>query len=196
MQQASPPVTKKPATAAPTLTPEEREALRAGHVPLRLTWLHVTVHSNGLSYIEWTPTDGSTERFAAWSNANFHALSVLGQFDLENDRTRNLVIPLIKRARVSAGSSTNTSAPFIPPDGPGFVLVKGDAANTRAVNPVAAFHQIYKTDAVNLALKLEERERRRAVEAAAESPATTPGDIVIQFWPKKSRRQSTVPSTP
>ena len=189
LQRVAQPVLPPPPVVVPrtVLSPEERAARLAARraVPMpkqtSLLWFHVTVHEGGLSYIEWWP-DGGGGPYAAWSRADFRYMSMIPDFDVENTDTRYLVFPsVILRPRPG---STPVPHPAIPADGPGFVLVKGDPANTRAVAPIAAMHRLYEEEFESFKANYEQRETARV--AAAALPPPPPGDVVIQFWPLRS----------
>lgn len=198
IQQLRPPDrTAVPNVTRVPLTAEEIAAKRARYEPSEWLWLTATVHPGGMTYVEWWSPHGGGQRFAAWSNADCRLFSAVGEFHLENDRTRYLAITVVRPARSEVPDSIQPSIPVIPADSPGFILVKGDPANSRAINPIAALHQIYKTEAPQLRDRLEEIERKRLEDKAwQEAHPVVPRDAVIRFWPKKSRRHATESSVP
>ena len=121
----------------------------------------------------------AADPYAAWSRADGRYMSMVPEFDLEDTATRYLMFPAVI-ARPRPGSAP-VPRPDIPADGPGFVLVKGDPANTRAVAPVAALHKIYAAEYATLKASYEQREAARA--AAAALPPPPPGDVFIKFLP-------------
>jgi len=174
-----------PAVPPPQLSPEERAArLAARQGGMRQTcflWFYVTLHPDGLSYVEWWPSGGGG-RYAAWSRADFRYMGLIPDFNLESTDTRYHVFPAIFR-RPLPGSAP-AAPPPIPADGPGFVLVKGDPDNTRATAPIAAMHQVYARDFATLKSAYEQRQAD-AADAAAQPPPP-PGDVVIKFWPLRT----------
>ena len=188
-QVAKPDIQPAPPVVEPPLLPPTQRAARqlarraASPVPrtTQLLWFHVTVHEAGVCYIEWWP-DGGGEEYAAWSNADFRYMSMIPEFDLVNADTRYLVfIPTIVRPRPGSAPAEH---PPIPADGPGFVLVKGDSSNRRAINPVTALHQLYKEEAATIRQDWEQDELARKAKAA--QPPPPPGDIIMSFWPVQS----------
>ena len=187
-----------PVVRPPLLSPAERAARLAARllkpIPKQTSflWFHVTAHEDGLSYIEWWP-EGGGGPYAAWTRADFRYMSVMPAFDVENTETRYLLFPFgINRPRPG---SAPVERPAIPADGPGFVLVKGDPAITRAVAPIAAMHQIYLKEFATLKANYEQVEAARAAEAAL--PPPPPGDVVIKFWPLRTEAAATpAPAAP
>jgi len=195
IQQVRPPDRSAvPRVVVPALTPEEIAIKRVHYQPSRIVWLTATTYPGGWNYLEWRG-NSAEERFAAWSRADCRLFSAIGEFHLENDRTRYLVITTIRRAKEQNSLQPPTSP--VPGDGPGFVLTKGDADNSGAINPIAAVHRISRTEADQLRLRLEERERKRMEDKAWQAAhPVAPRDVVIRFWPKKSGRRTAESSTP
>jgi len=182
-QPALPPAA--PEVRPPLLSPEERAAhlaaRRAAAPPPRQTcllWFYVMVHEDGLSYIEWWP-EGGGGPYAAWSQADFRYMSMIPDFEVENTETRYLIFPSVfLRPRPGAQPAER---PAIAADGPGYVLVKGDPDNARAIAPFAALHQIYREEYAMLKADYELREAAR--DAAAALPLPPPQDVVLRFLP-------------
>lgn len=162
----------------------------------RLLWLNATAYPGGQYYLEWqSPAGGST--FAAWSRADMRLFSALPEFDVAGTNTRWLLLVSVRPSvRPPAAPPLPLRVPpAIPADGPGFLLVKGDAANSLAMEPVTALHELYAKDKPQLVAKWEERTRLRLVEAARPAlPPPPPKDTVIHYWPKQSRRHGAGPA--
>lgn len=205
IQRVAPPLlpAPPPAVIPPPLTPEQlaaRAAARAARpAPLetRLLCLSVTRYAENLSYIEWWPFRGG-EPFGAWSNADYDALRMVPEVEVAPANIRYLIFPFfIYNPRVRPGMGP-VALPQLPADGPGFLVVKGDAADAENVNPVAALHQIYAEEGTELKAAWAEHERVRLEQEAwrAAHPPPPRGDAVIRMWPIKSQRYSTLPAAP
>lgn len=182
-----------PVFLPPPLTPGQRaaraavQAARPAPMQSRLLALNVTVFAEGQTYIEWWPHAGGAP-FAAWSSADFRYLSLVPDFEIVSNNTLYCVFPFgVHTYQPRPGRPPLAHLPVpvrIPPDGPGFVLVKGDPSDKETIKPITALHQIYKEEGAQLKAAWEDRERARA--AAAAQPPPPPGDVVIRFWPLRS----------
>ncbi len=202
IQLVSPPVLPQlpVRVLAPPLTPEQLAARRAARprtLEPRLLSLMVTRHAENLSYIEWWPQAGG-ERYAAWSNADYDALSMVPEMEVPPGDIRWLIFPYLTDNRILRPGTGPLDLPQLPADGPGFLLVKGNPADSEKVDPVAALHKIYKVEGAELKRAWAGSERLRREEEAwrAANPPPAPGDLVLRFWPVKSQTYSTTPVAP
>ena len=79
--------------------------------------------------------------------------------------------------------------PVIAPEGPGFVIIKGNQGDQDAVAPIAALHELHRTQAAQLAASAAEHQRKLE-EHEAWKQANPPGqkDNVMWFRPRKGSR--------
>lgn len=181
-----------PATAPvrllPPLTPAQlaaRSAARPAIPETRLLSLTVIRYADNLTYIEWWPHGGG-EPFGAWSNADFDALRMVPDVEISPGNIRYLIFPYAIYNRTLQGP---VAVPQLPAGGPGFLVVKGNAADAENVNPVAALHKIYKEEGAELKRAAQERERqRREEEALRAAVQAAPKDEVLYIWKTKPIR--------
>lgn len=202
IQRVSPPVLPPvpPVVLRPPLTPAQlaaRHAARPTPVETRLLSITVTRYTENLSYIEWWPQGGG-EPYGAWSNADYEALRMVPDMEVTPGEIRWLIFPYIINNRILHPGTGPLALPQLPADGPGFLLVKGNPADSDNINPVAALHKIYKEEGAELKRVWAERERLRLAEEAwrAANPPPPRGDAVIRFWIIESPVQEAQPSNP
>ncbi len=181
----TPPVAAPPVILPLPLTPAQLAARAARPAPKesRLLVVTVTRYADNLSYIEWSPQVGGVP-FGAWSNADYTALSMVPDVELSPGGIRYLIFPFFMH-KPAPGP---VAPPTFPADGSGFVVVKGDTADTENVSPIAALHKIYQAEGAELKRLAEERERQRREEEGANA-GQPPPDIVLHYWQSRTLRR-------
>ena len=125
--------------------------------------------------------------YRAWSNIDFNHIAGIGGFGSGDGSIRhNLLLGLgnvLAGARIGPTGRT-VQAPQVPPlpaDGPGFVVVEGDATDTAAPADMEAIHAPYRAGGARLGAACEERERNRLErEAWPKANPPQPHDTVLQ----------------
>jgi hypothetical protein len=184
------------------LSDEERKARRAKwllNAPLeyRLLSILVTLYPNGLSHLSWyhVTEDRQFLQYEAWSNTDFSSLSLVGDFELK--RVCFMVFPTIIHSSARFAPKRSLPGPLkleLDPSNPGFLLIKGDPKERKAMEAVEAIHQIYREEGPTLAKNwlIRTSELKAAEELQRRTPVLPPQDVVIKMWPSKSRRYATI----
>jgi hypothetical protein len=198
IQVIAPPVLE-PAAPAPNLkaasvSPEERAARRA-KAPLEYRMFNptITVHVNGISYIQWWVVDagGGLQDYAAWSSLNLSDAGSCKDLDVGRRRYHMLAVPQPASLRAVSQQKAPAAEQFKGTSG--FILVKGDANNKDAMEPLIALHEKYAKEGDQIAadaaaLKVAQKE----AETWHKAHPAVPQDTVIKMWPVQSTQYSTV----
>lgn len=190
----APPAAEPKEPIDPEVLEQRRAAWRAlAPVETRLLSLTAIVYENGWTFLSWWHHDdeGKFQTFEAWSQTDFRSLWMVPDFEV-ND-VRYIVFPMVLDASWKYSGSRNhpLPGPLSFEGTPGYRLVKGDASNTKALNPITALHEIYRNEGPLIATLWAEVEKWRAAdEAWRKANPPVPKDTVIRMWPKKSRRHA------
>jgi len=201
LQRVRPPLLPDRPAAVP-LTAERREEIRRTRPyafwRTRLIWVDAVKHPDGRFYMEWRPPGGG-ERYGAWSRADLSLFQGAPEMADAATETRWLLLVTLRAPRrfPAPYAETALTAPEVPADGTGFVVVKGDAANAAGLEPVTKLHEFHATRKPELLARQQERERlRQAALSAGPAPPLPPKDTVIRYWPNKSRRHGSGTAEP
>ena len=190
----SPLVTKTKEPIDPEVAEQRRAAWRIlAPVETRLLSLTATVYENGWTFLSWWDYDeeGKFQTFEAWSQTDFTSLWMVGDFEV-ND-VDYIMFPMVLDASLKYSGSRNhpLPGPLSFEGTPGYRLMKGDASNTKALNPITALHEIYRNEGPLIATQWAEVvKQRQADEAWRKANPPVPKNTVIRMWPKKSRRHA------
>jgi hypothetical protein len=199
IQQVKPPLLPTPAEALPRpvvdpVLAEQRRAYWRSIAPLetKLLSLNAIIYDNGLSFLSWGQMNpkGEWEQFEAWSGTDFSSLWVAPDFDI--GRTRYYMFASVMKAAAKFSGRRPLPGPLVfDKKSPGYILVKGDPKNAKALAPITALHERYKTEGAQYALDWAALQERSAAEAAwLKANPPPPHDTVIRMWPKQSRRHA------
>jgi hypothetical protein len=178
---------------AATLSPEERAALRA-KTPLefRLFDPLITVYANGISYIQWgvMGVENGYQEYAAWSSLNLSDAGSCKELNVGRRRYHMLAVPQLASVRAVSQQKAPRAESFKGTGG--FIIVKGDAKNTVAMEPIIALHEKYAKEGAQIAadaaaLKVAQKE----AETWNKAHPAVPQDTVIKMWPVQSTQYST-----
>jgi hypothetical protein len=180
---------------------EQRRAYWRSIAPLetKLLSLNAIIYDNGLSFISWAQpnANGEWEPYEAWSSTDFSSLWMAPDFDI--GRARYMLFASVMKASAKIAARRPLPGPLLfnksGKNSPGYVLVKGDANNLKALAPITALHEIYKTQGQQFAVDWALLQARSEADAAwLKANPPPPRDTVIQFWPSLSRRHNTAPA--
>ena len=202
IQRVSPPVLPAPPEAKPPipLDPEvvarRREWwLANGPLETRILSVRALIYDNGISLLRWSyvSPEGEWKSYEAWSGTDFSSLWIVPDFEL--NRTRYFLFPSVMSASLRFSGARPPPGPLVfEKDSPGYILIKGDPTDARALEPINALHQIYKEQGLDYAVIWTEQKRIWDEDAEwRKANPPVPQDTVIQFWPKNSRRHATAP---
>ncbi len=160
--------------------------------PPRFVSLSCTVYDFKATRISWYHK-GS--RYAAWSNLDWNDFAGLMSFVSGEPETRHSVFlglgninTVTPRRPGRLPSKPPEIIPDLPQDGPGFVLIQGDATKTEALRDLQAMHDLYRNEGTRLRearLKREQAQRDREAWLLANPPQ--PRDTIIQFGRRGAR---------
>lgn len=200
IQRVAPPVLPSPPAVEPKepMDPvilEQRRAAWRALAPLETRLLSVTaiVYENGWTFLTWWHHDekGQFQTFEAWSQTDLRSLWMVSDFEV--NRVRYMIFPMVLDAswKYSGSRRHPLPGPLSFEGTPGYRLVKGDASNTKALNPITALHEIYRKEGDLLAAQWGEvQKQRQADEEWRKANPPVPQDTIIRMWPKKSRRHA------
>lgn len=188
----------------PKLTPEEAAARRAAWLanrrahPVVMLSLSGTVYDHKATWLRWRH---DKEEYEAWSNIDFNILR--GMYSLQIGITTYHLLMMIgdestAPRRTKSGFVFAPKVPEIPtlPKEPGFVVVKGDAANEEAMSGIRKLHELYTTDRDQLVAAYEQRLRYQAAAQAWEKAnPPQPENVTVRWWRGK-RAPQLAPSEP
>jgi hypothetical protein len=203
IQVIAPPVfaSAQPTTVSKvaSLTPEARAARRA-KAPLEYRMFNplITVYANGISYIQWWVMDAERgyQDYAAWSMLNLGDAGSCKALEVGRRHYHMMAIPQPASLRLVSQQKAPNAELFKGTNG--FIVVKGDASNTEAMEPVITLHEKYAKEADKFAadaaaLKVAQKEAQAWIKAHP----PVPQDTVIKMWPIQSTQYPTAaqPST-
>lgn len=171
-------------------------ASRAARPKPVFVFLSATVYDHRRTLLRWFPNGRPAEEMTAWSNLDWNHFTSCPSF-VHNGRQYHLFFGLgnestATRLRLALRRGVPYRPPPIPdpavlPDLtttglPTFVVTKGNAADTAALEPLRALHALYQTDGTRLAGACEARERARlAHEADLRAHPPEPADVLIRY---------------
>ena len=177
-----------------TMTPEQiaaakakwREAARRYRERNRMLMLSCTVYDHKATLVGW---HYQGRPYRAWSNIDFNHIAGIGGFESGDGSTKySLWIGLGNQVTGTRLGPTGrvVPPPEIPPlpsDGPGFVVIEGDATDTAALADMEAIHALYRAEGARLKASYECRERYHRAQAAwLKANPPQPHDTVIRYW--------------
>lgn len=187
-----------PPSALPAALPDKAahapaEELKTAPVPtpskpLRLVFLSAVVHEGGRSFLQWEELGRPGQTGQAWSNIDFHHLSVLP--GLEADGVEYLFLFSVAQAGAPYPASRQ-AAPALPAleaAAPAFALVDSPFADEALLAPVRGLHALYQQQGPRLAqaaARRDERLRQQARDAAAAPPPI----YTLRYWREKAPRR-------
>ena len=194
-----------PPPPPPPPTKDQMDAFRASawwqemvarHGRTKFLFVSATVYDHQKTFVRWCGNGTPARSFAAWSNVDFNHFSGMGGFEADSVcyslfmGVGNMDTARLKAQAARAGREfQEPQPPPLPADGPGFVLVEGDAQDTEGMAPIVAIHDLYRVEKDRLAAAYEGRERAHAErEAWLKANPPVPQDSVIRFWPGKGSR--------
>lgn len=126
--------------------------------------ISATVYDLQLSCIQWTnPLDGKA--YEAWSKVDFNLFAGLACVEAQGKKWALMqAVENVDSSRVDPATGALPQIPehpAIPLDGPGFVVVNGNQADQAAVAPIAALHELHRTQSAQLAVSAAEHRRKQ-----------------------------------
>jgi len=120
--------------------------------------------------------------YEAWSNVDFNHLTGFTRFKVDG----RYYDPYFGIGNTSSEMEGVEKAPDFPTRQPTFILTRGDAGDTDALEGVEALHTLYRAERGRLKTAYEKREmtsleRQRYLEANPPKPR----DVTIQFWKRE-----------
>jgi hypothetical protein len=153
--------------------------------------LSATVYDRDNTLLRWFPNGQQDKEMVAWSNVDFNLLAGNGRF-IHNGKDYYLLFGMgnenstfRRRAAERFGKPyTPPAIPPLPPDeDPGFVVIKGDAADAVAMEPITVLHDIFRADPAKFKAEYEAREAaRKEYEAWLRAHPPEPQDIHLRVW--------------
>jgi hypothetical protein len=167
-------------------------ALRPKRVFVQLS---ATVYDHQRTHLHWYYGGAPERRMEAWSSLDFTVFS--GLYKVVRDGVEYELMSIgmgventAQRRRIAERFGKVYQPPVfpeLPPVGtPAFVVTKGDAADTAALAPITALHELYKTDSARLIAEHEARlQAQREREAYIRAHPPEPQDVTIHFWERE-----------
>jgi len=153
--------------------------------------LSATVYDGESTLLRWFPNGKQDEEMVAWSNIDFNLLAGEGRFT-RNGKDYQLFFGLSNdnstfrrlAARRLGNPYTPPAIPPLPPDDdPAFVVIKGNAADAAAMEPITVLHDIFRADPAKFKAEYEAREAaRKEHEAWLRAHPPEPQDIHLRVW--------------
>ncbi len=140
--------------------------------------LSATVHDGENTLLRWFPNGQKDMEMIAWSNIDFNLLAGNDRF-VHNGKDYHLLIGITNensalRRRMAARLGKSHTPPDIPPlppdEDPGFVVIKGDAADAAALEPITVLHDIFRADPAGFKAGHEARVCRRNTRGSTFQP--------------------------
>ncbi len=171
--------------------------MRAKYRKTEMVYVSATVYDRRRTLVKWWPNGHHEEAMSAWSDVDFNLLSGFAEFTLQG-RKFSLLMGLgnenstTRRRSVSKTGRTYTTPeiPMIPADGPGFVVIKGDATRPGALDVLTSLHELYRIEGTRLQDAYAGREQAR-IEAEARHRANPPQPKDQTTWISEPRRLDT-----
>jgi hypothetical protein len=157
-----------PPPPPPARTPEEIEVAKARWAEAarryrernRMLMLSCTVYDHQATLLRWTHQG---RQYRAWSNIDFNHFCGQTAFESPDGSIRfNLWLGIGNhitgtRMGFSGRTMARPQIPELPADGPGFVVVEGDANDEAALSGMRAVHDYYRTNGARLKASYEAR---------------------------------------
>ena len=164
--------------------PELQGAVAAAALPAKNPFfLSATVVDNWATYLRWSYRG---QRYAAWSNINFHHLTGFSEFR----KGAKHFLPVLAVGNAVSSPNRYQLPATVVLGVPAFNLVEGDANNAAALELVGALHELYLVEGPRLREACQLREQRiRERQLAAQANPEPPKDIVLRYWKVQPKRK-------
>ncbi len=156
----------------------------AAVVERRFLVVNATTYPNGTTLLQWNApgAGGLNDSFEAWSLNDFTPLGLTCGFEING--TAWQILPLVRPASASDLQRPVPAVMDFPPGSNGFRLVKGGAADAKALEPILTLHELYRSRGAQIsAFWTASRAIDAAEEARKKALAKPAGDVVIRIWP-------------
>lgn len=186
--------------------------MRENYRETNLIFVCATVYDHQKTFIRWWPAGGAGKEISGWSNLDWNHLCGFSTYVAAdaNEEPQNCALLLaigdlntallrqkLARQGIVFHAPETPTLPDLATYGPAFVVTGGDASDAQAMAVMNGLHELYRKEGERLRLAWiarEEAARQRAEFLRLNPPA--PGDTVIQFWPRISRRHATSATQP
>jgi hypothetical protein len=182
----------------PAFTEEQRNAIRADAPrSVQLFSPTITVYPGGISMVTWSTGDTASgyQDYEAWLPHDLTTINIVGDFEV--GRTQYTVIGL---AQPAAGRALERKPPPPADLHAGYLITKGDPANTAATEPLRALSVIYQKESAQLAAThAAQLTRQQAVAKWERENPQQPRPAEIRFWhitPPPETSRETAPAAP
>lgn len=183
-----PPKLAAPAPVDPVVRAARRTAwAKEANKDRRILSVTGIYYPDGKTFLQWSMPDhdGKWCTYEAWTLMDLRAAFLVQEFEVNN-----VIYNVFASVHPASKSDNRPGHPgplWFADTSVGFRLTKGDPTQTRAIEPIAALHQIFKEEGPSLtkqwiALKAAEN----AKTALASSKPEPIEDIVIKVYPLKS----------
>ena len=149
----------------------------------RFVRLSCTVYDHRATLVGWTYQG---RQYRAWSNIDFNHIAGITGFESGDGSTRYSLWMGIgnqttgRRLGPTGRTIPAPEIPVLPTDGPGFVVVTGDATDSAALADMTALHALYKAEGARLKAAYELREQHRIErEAWIKANPPPPRDTIL-----------------
>jgi hypothetical protein len=143
--------------------------------------------------VTWWVADKETwKEFSAWVATDLASINACGDIDV--GRRRYMLMPTVYpgNARVMGQAKAPSLVDF--GNGIKFQLIKGDANNITALEPLNALLDIYAQEGEQIVADDAARKARQKAQSEWEKANPEPvRDTEIRFWPVQSKEYSTTP---
>jgi len=161
-----------------SLSDEQKEEIEAMNNALVFS-VSATVVDHRATRLHWRHNG---KIYEAWSNVDFNHLTGFARFKVDG----RYYDPYFGIGNTSSEMEDVEKAPDFPTRQPTFILTRGDAGDTDALEGVEALHTLYRAERGRLKTAYEKREmtsleRQRYLEANPPKPR----DVTIQFWKRE-----------
>jgi hypothetical protein len=182
--QPAAPVRVKPAPIDPVVRAARQAAwameAKKEHRYLSLNGVY---YPNGQTFLTWfmQGADGTWQTYEAWTLTDFRSAWLVQEFEVGH--TVYHLFPCFHPAAKGDLRRLFPGPLHFPEGSPGFRLVKGDPAQLKCIEPIAALHEIYRHEGPQLTTQWLAQKAAQD-KAAAHLKANPPPikDLVVRYW--------------